>query len=213
MAVSQMQPPPVPFMPMPPQGIPINTKFDLNTMPFHSQPGTIKYTNDLKIKEDYFPDPSHSESQASTPGKELLKKGEMRYEKSSSSGESQDEVQMEMVDAEQYDILMGNFKKKEKSRSSANFTLLGNHKVTNTAIPQTNVGLQKRGEEEDFSLGQKRKASKSMLISRGDNDKRGDNPRSSITSSILSDNNLGNITSFDAKFLSSLNFQERNQNF
>ena len=100
---------------------------------------------------------------------------------------------------------MGNFKNK-KNRSSANFTLLGNKRVTNTAIPQPNVGLHKRGEEEDFSLGTKRKASRSMLIQRGDNNKKGDNPRSSFTSSIWSDNNLGNITSFDAKFLSSLNF-------
>ena len=108
MSTSQMQPPPVPFLPMQerqpmPTVVPLNTKFDLNTMPFHSQPETIKYSSQLKIQEDYFPDPSHSDSQASsqlTPGKEIAKEQNIRYEKSSSSGESQDEVQMEMVDAE-----------------------------------------------------------------------------------------------------------------
>ena len=126
---------------------------------------------------------------------------------------------MEMVDAEQFDILMGNFKNKEKSKSSANFSLLSNRNI-NTSITRTcgpiaqgNTPQWQRGEEEDLSIGTKRKASRSMLISRGANSEKKDAPRSSITSSILSDNNIGNITSFEANFMSSLNFQERNQNF
>ena len=105
---------------------------------------------------------------------------------------------------------MGNFKNKEKSKSSANFSLLSNkppnHKISNTIVSQTNKPARKRGEEEDFSIGTKRKASRSMLISRGDNSAKNDGPRSSLTSSILSDNNIGNITSFEANFMSSLNF-------
>lgn len=65
----------------------------------------------------------------------------IKFEKTSSSGESQDEVQMEMVDAEAFDILMGNFKNKEiKEKASvrySNFSLMSRGHI-NTHISQTN---------------------------------------------------------------------------